>query len=560
MTSPGATRSIPAGGSRQLLLLPHVWSFAAVIACLLFAVFITWPQAAHMSTHVASHGDAYFSMWRLEWIAHALRTDPRTLFDGNIFYPTRNTLAYSDAMLLEGAIAAPLLWSGLSPFLTYNLLLIGSIAASGVGMFVLVRHLTGSPVSALVGAAIFTMAPYRIEHFMHLELQWTMWMPLTFWAIHRAIEAPSVWRGIVAGLFLWLQIVSCVYYGVFLAVATAALVALALAIEPRRTVRALPVLVAGGAVAAVLALPYLWPYVKAIRTLGGRDPVEVARYSARASSYLASPLQNWAWGWTRERWGDVELNLFPGLTACVLAAIGLTVRPRRYVVIYGLLAALMIALSFGVNGTLYSWLATFVPGLNGLRAPARFGILAVATIAVLAGFGMRALEEQIGSRERLAALLVVAGTLMAVDYANHEMQLMPQGDPALTPLYRVVKSAAPGVVVELPLPLPSTLPGREADYVFWSTSHWKPLVNGYSGYAPVEYVRTLERMSNFPDDRSIATLRGLDVRYVIVHRAYYDPADYTALMLRVATQPALQPYGRYRGPGGDGDLFVLEPQ
>ncbi len=46
-------------------------------------------------------------------------------------------------------------------------------------MFVLARHLIGAMAPALVAAAIFTMAPYRIEHFMHLELQWTMWMPLT---------------------------------------------------------------------------------------------------------------------------------------------------------------------------------------------------------------------------------------------------------------------------------------------------------------------------------------------------------------------------------------------
>ena len=84
-------------------------------------------------------------------------------------------------------------------------------------MFVLVRHLTGSVGAALVAAAVFTMAPYRIEHFMHLELQWTMWMPLTFWAVHRAIdEAPG--GGVLAGVFLWLQIISCVYYGVFLAI------------------------------------------------------------------------------------------------------------------------------------------------------------------------------------------------------------------------------------------------------------------------------------------------------------------------------------------------------
>src|SRR5262249_24366629 len=106
----------------------------------LLTVLLAWPQALHMRDAVANHDDPYFSAWRLAWIAHALRVDPSRLFDANIFYPEPRTLAYSDATLLEGALAAPFLWAGLSPVLIYNLLLLGAIAASGLGMFVLVRH------------------------------------------------------------------------------------------------------------------------------------------------------------------------------------------------------------------------------------------------------------------------------------------------------------------------------------------------------------------------------------------------------------------------------------
>src|SRR6185312_10295451 len=98
----------------------------------------------------------------------------------------------------------------------YNLLLLGGIISSGVGMFVLARHLTGSADAALVAAAIFTLAPYRIEHFMHLELQWTMWMPLALWGVHRIYETGSVRFGAITGALLGLQLLSCIYYGAFL--------------------------------------------------------------------------------------------------------------------------------------------------------------------------------------------------------------------------------------------------------------------------------------------------------------------------------------------------------
>jgi hypothetical protein len=77
-----------------------------------FACFLTWPQCLYLATRVASHDDGFFSPWRVAWIAHALRTDPSRLYDANIFYPDRGTLANSDAVILEGALGSPFLWAG----------------------------------------------------------------------------------------------------------------------------------------------------------------------------------------------------------------------------------------------------------------------------------------------------------------------------------------------------------------------------------------------------------------------------------------------------------------
>ena len=63
--------------------------FLALMAC-----YLTWPQCLYLTTRVANHDDAFFSIWRLGWIAHALKVDPTHLYDANIFYPEPNTLAY----------------------------------------------------------------------------------------------------------------------------------------------------------------------------------------------------------------------------------------------------------------------------------------------------------------------------------------------------------------------------------------------------------------------------------------------------------------------------------
>jgi hypothetical protein len=526
-----------------------ILAFAApCLIIVLLTVVVTWPQCLHMGTRVAAHDDPLFSIWRLAWVAHALATDPRHLLDGNIFYPARNTLTFSDATMIEGFLAAPLFWIGVSPILIYNILLLARHVLGGDGPAV---------VPAVVSAAIFTMAPYRIEHYMHLELQWAMWVPLTLWAIHRAIEERS-WRyGMLGGLFLWLQILSSVYYGVFLAATAAVFVLLLLVAYPRPTVRAIPALLLGALVALVLAVPYAWPYLRTGRALGARRTTEVVTYSATLWNYLASAPQSWLWGWTAPRYGSAELSLFPGAVAVGLAIAAVLYRPRRLTFVYASLAAATIELSLGLNGRVYTWLFNHVSALHGLRSPSRFGIMVCCAIAMLAGFGAQALlarTSRFGAGVSAALVLLVA-----LDDGTTGMTLMdlPYQPSATSNVYKTIRAQGPGVILELPLPRLDALPGREAAYVFWSITHWHPLVNGYSGYYPPEFFEMVVRTEGFPDDRSLEELALVGVHYVVVHKAFFDADHYSSLLLRMLAQPALQPLGTYPDPSGIAALFAL---
>ena len=112
-----------------------------------------------------------FSIWRLSWFAHAVRTHV-SIANANIFYPETGTFAFSDTIFLLDSVAAPFLWVGVNKVVVYNALLAGGFIASGLALFMAARALQVPAQAALVGAAIFTLAPYRIEHIVHLELQW----------------------------------------------------------------------------------------------------------------------------------------------------------------------------------------------------------------------------------------------------------------------------------------------------------------------------------------------------------------------------------------------------
>ena len=516
-------------------------------------VLLTWPQALHLGTKVAAHDDPLFSVWRLAWVAHILPADPSRLFDANIFYPHVRTLAYSDAMLFESLLAAPWLWADVNPILVYNLLLLAAIVSSGMGMFVLVRYLTHDPDAALVSAVIFTVVPYRIEHFMHLELQWTVWMPLALWAVHRAVEEGSVRFGLVAGLLLWLQMISSVYYGAFLGVIVGALAGLLVVWNPRLTRAALVPLGVCVLVATVLTLPYAVPYIENARALGPRDPAEIATFSARPDSYFLTPQQNWLWGWTAFKFGGNELHLFPGLAAISLALFAIWRQPRRLSWIYITLAVLAAALSLGSNLPLYRWLNDHLWVSRGFRAPARFAILASCALAVLAGFGFQTLRRLAALRFMRRGLLVTVLVLIGLECGSAPM-ILADVPTRIPDVYRFLRTLDRSVIVEFPMVDYDMTP----QFMYGSIFHWHQMVNGYSGFTPPDYQKTRERMRSFPDDAAIGRLRELEVRYVVIHQAYYKPDDYADLMERIIRRPELHAIGHYRDWLADTQIFQLE--
>jgi hypothetical protein len=527
-------------------------SATGLLAALL--IITTWPQAQYMSTKVAAHGDALLSMWRLQWITHALLTDARHLFDGNIFSPHVRTLAYTDATLLEGLLAFPFLWAHANPVLVYNSLLFGAMLASGVAMFVLARHLTGSADAALVAATIFTIAPYRVEHFMHLELQWTMWMPLALWAVHRIFETGAMRFGALTGLLLALQAISCLYYGAYLGMMVAALTVMLALSQPRLGRHAIGPLVLGAIVPAAIVFLYGQPYIANARELGTRNPSDVSTFSATMLSYVTAPQQNWLWGWTAPRFHGEELRLLPGATALALALAAFAHRARRLVWIYAAMAALALALSLGFNGPLYRWLYRHFWALEAFRAPARFGVLVLCAVAVLAGFGFQYLQERAGRPRLRQAVFVAALVFIGVESGSSPMPLwnVLREPPDI---YKVLKTFDHSVVIELPMVDWSLAPY----YMYFSTVHWQSLVNGYSGYQPPDYAPTVDYMETFPDDESMSRLRELHVRYVLVHGWFYKPADYADMLLQAAERHDLIPQGAFRDWMGPTQIFEVTP-
>jgi len=486
------------------------------------AIVMTWPLARQIATHAPQHHDVYFNMWRLRWFAHALASSPAHLFDGNIFHPEPNTLALSDAMLVEGAIASPMIWARGNAVAVQNIMILLPIALSGTAMFALARYLTGSRAAALIAGIVFAFAPYRFEHLMHMELQWALWTPIAFLALHRLYDTGGLKYGVAAGVCVALQTLSCIYYGVFLA--TLLPVAALLLVRDRAIAwRALAgPAAAGAAIALVVAAVYARPFLREQRRIGDRPIDEIQSFSAQPQDYLVAPPGNHIYG-NPQRPGLPERRLFPGVTAVLLACAGLLLRtPSRRQAVYLLLFAAAFEISLGFNGYSYPFLAGHLSPYRGLRALARLGIFVVLFLAVLAAYGYAAIVRgrQASHRAAIAGVLVV---MLLIEYRTTLLlNTFPSTPPAV---YQMLARQPRGVVAELPVPPVDRLPGREAEYAYLSTFAWFPIVNGYSGNYPSSYLSRIAQLRDFPGPLSLAQLRKDEVRYVIVHHDGDGQAD-----------------------------------
>src|SRR6187401_37717 len=77
--------------------------------------------------------DTRLYLWTLGWDLHALKTDPLRIFDANIFFPERHSLAYSEHLIGAAVLALPLslVTTNLDLILNFVLLLATFLTALG---------------------------------------------------------------------------------------------------------------------------------------------------------------------------------------------------------------------------------------------------------------------------------------------------------------------------------------------------------------------------------------------------------------------------------------------
>jgi hypothetical protein len=526
-----------------------------------------WPLPRLWGDHIGPElGDPLFVLYILKWGAHQIRLGLPDVWNANFFYPTRGALAFSDHLL--GPAAQLVLFQTIIPnaIAGFNFLFLSSFVASALATCWVLRRSGSSWAAAILGGWMFAYSSFRVSQTPHLQILIAQWIPLTLWFWDRLLTGRTVRNAALFLLFYLLNLSGGCYYAYMIHFPLAAIL-VSRALEQRReliSARSLrlfvPVALAAGAAVAFLFLPY----VRVSRTMGLTRPhSEIQEFGATLVSYFSPSSENRYFGPSTRLFlrsilgGAAELffrpenSLFAGFLPTIFFVVGVMgavaawrrrrARPRetpRNVWSRGLALSGLVCFALSLT-VVYEPLMRVVPGLSGMRVPARFYAFVSLTLVYFAARGVDLVLQRLPGPRARAALVVGLGLVLAVELAprrlNWDVVTRAEEMPVVYTWIRdepTVRS-----LIELPIHADT----RENQYLYASTVHWKPIANGYSGYIPRPHEELANRIHFLPGLAGFDLLRSLWISHILVHARRADRAEVLrSWEARFATGPERQ--------------------
>lgn len=180
--------------SAGIAIIPAMTPRKHAAAILLFAalsVFMTWPLLPNINRAVAYPGDPYINTWVLDWDWHATFHQPGRLFQANIFYPAKYSLAFSENLYGIAVVLFPLRALAVTPLLAYNVAMLLGYTLCGFSAYLLAYEVTGSVWGAITAGIFYAFVPYRFTHAAHVQYVWAGTLPLLLFAFFVTHASPT---------------------------------------------------------------------------------------------------------------------------------------------------------------------------------------------------------------------------------------------------------------------------------------------------------------------------------------------------------------------------------
>lgn len=488
--------------------------------------------------------DGRLLAWTVSWDIHKLLTDPLNIYNANIYYPNSNTLTYSEHFIAGSILAIPvwLITNG-NPAASFNFLMILGYTLNAFCAYILVKYLTKRRLAGIVAGIIFGYCSYRIANFGHLQNMLVFYIPLVVYFLFRYFENKKTKFLVGVGASLLLMSLTSWYHMIFI---WAMFVLLMAYFIYKKQLERKDILRFGIMIAAnlIVILPFALPYFAFNKENQSAYTInELKIYSADIGGYLMPPPNTFIGGvvlpWlkiTKDRWQE-NIN-FLGYIALALSIIavfsfkrtsyGFKVKIDKTKLIFAAIGLFFVLLSFGPFlhlsdmvtriPLLYWFVFNLLPPIRFIRVTGRFATVVFLFLGILAGFGFARILSKFKSRKWAVAFTGIVSLLILTEYYPYH-NFFSYEDVAKTPqVYNKVKTdSTVKAILELPIDVG---PFETTKYIYYAGIHFKPIVNGYSGFEPKDYNFNKHLFEDHLNDIGLIKLKEMGVTHVIVNPTY----------------------------------------
>jgi len=539
------------------------------LSYLLITVIITYPLIFHLSTYVFGKGDELLITWILNWDIHALLTNPFNIFDANIFYPYAHTLSFSEPFFTSAILALIPTMILKNPLVAFNINVILSLTLLGFSTYCLVEYLTKNRVSSFVAGILISFSPFTLGRLFQLQVISIQWIPLSILFFLKFLKDGKIRNLIFTSIFFLLQIGSSFLPGYFLIVCYGAILFFYFfskrnSLKKLLSKNAIIIVTITAFLTILLGIPYFqtskkFRYVRDIRdTIHFANRPEYAFYPngrTRLEKFILKTLYSHDKGPYRYDgyWGFAFIILF--VLSCI-SFFKLKRARKFFPVIFLLIAITSFVLSLGPvfqwGGKVvkkpfmiplpYAIFYYLVPGFSGIRNSGRWEMLTIFSSSVFIGLLLRQILKK---KMLLISGIIILVILAEIKFPFKYVQVPNRNN--FPKVYSFVNTLPKDIaIIELPIFSWDAQQFSNVEFMreYFSTSHFRKMVNGYSGFSPKEWEQNTKFLTKeFPSKETINYLKNIKIQYIILHKKDYEQLpgfSFESMSKRVGTFPELQ--------------------
>ncbi len=193
-----------------------------LLVSVLISIIVLWPIIWHPASRIADDSDGLLGAWTIYTVQENI-LHGRPLLEGNIFFPHKNTVLFSDVFITSAILTLPVRLFTSEPLVPYSLSILFALSETIFFSFLFFSQLLKvagkeNNLLSFTVACIFSLSQIHMHYIGHLHMFSLQFVMASLWAFFVFIEKKkSAWL-YVAALFCVLQVWQSfflVYYVVF---------------------------------------------------------------------------------------------------------------------------------------------------------------------------------------------------------------------------------------------------------------------------------------------------------------------------------------------------------